>query len=130
MKKLPKFFQERMLAYHQIHDIERLIFANKQTLDDVIRLSNLAKQGYPLAMIDYAMCLMSGIEIPIDEETAIRYLYQARESASGYEYYLIGIYLMHFSMIDHYYKEAVSCLQRSVEMGFIDALDVLKMFNL
>ena len=129
MKKLPRSQRNRLQVYQDIHDIERRLLVDKYSINDIIHLKRFAKEGYPLAMINLAMCYISGIGVSQDDETAIELLYLARESASGYEYYLIGIYLMHYSAIPHYYHEALSCLHKSVELGFTDALNVLEMYS-
>ena len=111
--------------YRNIRSIERRIFLDKENYFDIIRLSKYAKEGIPLAMIDYALCLIAGKHIRINKEDAIKYLSFARKDANGYELYLIGTMYLSFKDIPHYQKEAIKCLQRSVELGFYDSLDIL-----
>ena len=123
-KQISKFVREPKIM-ENIRDIEIKILTSTCRIEDIRRLESYASKGYPLALIDYATCLMSGIYVEIDKEEALHCLALAKKNASSYELYLIGVTYMNFPDIPRYLKEAECCLQKSLEQGFIDALEVL-----
>lgn len=122
--RISKFVREPKIM-ENIRDIEIKILTNSCRYEDIVKLRFYASKGYSLALVDYATCLMSGIYVEKDDEEAIKCLSLAKKNASSYELYLIGVTYLNFSDIPRYLKEAENCLQKSVEMGFQESLDVL-----
>lgn len=119
------FDQNNNNVYREIHDIERRLILLKSSYQDIARLYIYAKQGYSLALINYAYCLLSGIHLKKNDELAIEYLFRAMNKAKGYEQYLLGINLFYYAYIPRYKKIAISYLKRSLELGYVYDIDSL-----
>jgi len=123
-KQISRFVREPKIM-ENIRDIEIKILTSTVRSEDIRMLESYASKGYPLALIDYATCLMSGIYVEKDYEGALECLSLAKKHASCYELFLIGVMYMNFTDIPEYLKESERCLQKSLDQGFVDALEVL-----